>query len=131
MRIVVLYAALLTLLYLILTFRIIFLRGKLRAPLGDAGDRALQRAIRAHANFAEYVPLALLLMLMAAGSGATSTLLHGLGGALLLGRLLHAGGVSQVREPLPMRIAGMVLTTGCLFASAGYLLRFYFLSSAG
>lgn len=118
MRIVFLYAGLLTLLYLVLTFRTIALRGRLRVALGDGNDRALQRAIRAHANLGEYGPLALLLLYMVENAGTRPTTVHALGGALVLGRLLHALGVSRLREPLPLRMAGMVLTTGCLAVSA-------------
>lgn len=117
-----LYAALITLLFLVLTFRTIILRGRLRVALGDGNDRALQRAIRAHANLAEYAPLALLLLYMVENAGAQSTTVHGLGAALLLGRVLHALGISRVREPLPLRMAGMVLTTGCLIVSSIMLL---------
>ncbi|MBK8284827.1 MAG: MAPEG family protein [Ahniella sp.] len=122
MKIVILYASLLSLLYLALTFRTILLRRKLRAALGDAGDKSLQRAIRAHANFAEYVPLALVLLVLVEGSGASGLMVHSLGAALLLGRLLHALGISRVREPLPLRMVGMVLTTTCLLVSGAYLL---------
>ena len=122
MKIVILYASLLVLLYLVLTFRTILLRRKLGAALGDAGDKALQRAIRAHANFAEYVPLALVLLILVEGSGANGWMVHALGAALLLGRLLHASGISRVREPLPLRVVGMVLTMTCLLVSSVYLL---------
>ena len=122
MKIVILYASLLSLLYLALTFRTILLRRKLRAALGDAGDKSLQRAIRAHANFGEYVPLALVLLILVEGSGASWLMVHSLGAALLLGRLLHALGISRVREPLPLRMVGMVLTITCLLVSGVYLL---------
>jgi uncharacterized protein len=121
MHIVILYAALLALLYLVLTFRTILLRGKRRVLLGDGGDQALLRAIRAHANFAEYVPFALILLLLVEGTGASAVTVHALGAALLLGRLLHALGVSRLREPLPLRMAGMVLTTGSLLVCAALL----------
>ena len=117
MHIVALYAGLLALLYLVLSFRTIVLRVRLRVSLGDGGSEALQRAIRAHANFGEYVSLALVLQVLLASTGASATLLHGLGAALLLGRLLHAIGVSRVPEPLSLRMVGMVLTTGTLAAS--------------
>lgn len=125
MHIVILYAALLTVLYLVLTFRAIGMRGRLRVTLGDGGDQGLQRAVRAHSNFAEYAPLALVLLALVEGSGAQPITVHGLSAALLLGRLLHALGVSRLREPLPLRMAGMVLTTGCLFACSAYLIACY------
>jgi len=122
MKITLLYAALLTLLYLVLTFRTILLRGKMRVALGDGGSPALQRAIRAHANFAEYAPFAIVLLFLVEAAGAGIMMIHALGLALLVGRLLHALGVSRLREPLPLRQAGMVLTTTCLFVSSVYLL---------
>lgn len=122
MPVAALYAALITLLFLVLTFRTIALRGRLRVALGDGNDRALQRAIRAHANLAEYAPLALLLLYLVEVAGSGPMTVHALGAALLLGRLLHALGISRVREPLPLRMMGMVLTTGCLIVSLALLL---------
>ncbi len=125
MHITPLYAAVVTLLFLILTFRTILLRGRYKAILGDASQPALQRAIRAHANLAEYAPLALLLMVLVESNGAAPTTVHALGSAFLLGRVLHAISVSRVREPLPLRMAGMVLTTGVLIVSSVLLLIGY------
>lgn len=122
----ILYAALLAVLFLVLTFRTILFRRGLRVALGDGGSNALQRAIRAHANFAEYVPIAILLLALVEASGGSVVLVHALGGALLLGRLLHALGISRVREPLPLRMVGMVLTTGVIAVSAVCLLLVYF-----
>lgn len=122
MHIVTLYASLLALLYLALTFRTIALRARLRVTLGDGGDKALERAIRAHANFAEYVPIGLVLLILVEGIGTRPMMVHALGIALLSGRLLHALGVSRLREPLPLRMAGMVLTTGQLAVCSGCLL---------
>jgi len=60
-----LYAALLALVFLVLSFRVIFVRRGERISLGDGENPALRARVRVHANFAEYTPLALLLMLMA------------------------------------------------------------------
>jgi uncharacterized membrane protein YecN with MAPEG domain len=122
----ILYAALLAVLFLVLTFRTIHFRRGLRVALGDGGSNALQRAIRAHANFAEYVPIAILLLALVEAAGGSVVLMHALGGALLLGRLLHALGISRAREPLPLRMVGMVLTTGVIAVSAVCLLLVYF-----
>lgn len=116
------YAGVLAFVYLVLTFRTIMLRGRLRVGIGDGGDKALQRAIRAHANFAEYVPFALVLLLLLTSVGAGPGLLHLLGGALVIGRILHGYGVSQVHEKLIFRQIGMVLTTAVIAISGGYLL---------
>ena len=57
-----LYVALLALWLLVLSARVIRERQAARVSLGDGGNRRLQRAIRGHANFVEYVPLALLML---------------------------------------------------------------------
>ena len=115
-----LYAALLALIFVALSLRTIRLRRRYRVGVGDGNHTELQRAARVHANFAEYVPLALLLIYFAETGGGPRPLIHVLAIALLCGRLLHAYGLSQVRENYRYRTAGMVLTfsviiTACLF----------------
>jgi uncharacterized membrane protein YecN with MAPEG domain len=56
------YAALFGLISTVLTARVIMNRVRSGIQAGDGGDAALARAIRARANFAEQVPLALLLL---------------------------------------------------------------------
>jgi uncharacterized protein len=117
-----LYAALLALLYICLSVRTIGLRRKLQLALG-AGDRPeMLRAMRVHANFAEYVPLALILIYLVEAQGAAVWLVHALGAALLMGRCLHAHGVSQAKENFAFRVTGMVLTFTVLSVSAALIL---------
>ncbi len=106
----VIYAALLGLGFVLLSLRVIHLRRRFRVALGSGGQVLLRRAIRAQANFAEYVPLALLLLAFLESQGAPLMLVHGLGIALLAGRLLHARGLTQEPEPLRLRVYGMLLT---------------------
>jgi uncharacterized membrane protein YecN with MAPEG domain len=117
-----LYAALLTLLFVFLTVRTVSLRNKFRISIGDGSQPLLLRATRAHANFAEYVPLALLLIFFVEMHGAMAWLVHALGLALLVGRSLHAFGISQMAGKLQFRIMGMVLTLTSLVASTLSLL---------
>ena len=58
------YAAALALLYIGLSARVISGRGLHRINLGSGGIDDMERRIRMHGNFAEYVPLTLLLLLM-------------------------------------------------------------------
>lgn len=104
-----LYAASLTLWFLVLSAVVIRHRGK-GVSLGDGGDPALQRAIRGHANFAEYVPLALLMMAVLEGTRTSIYVLHALGIALLAGRLLHGYALSFTRRWRFGRIWGTALT---------------------
>lgn len=89
------YSALLALLLLALSYRVTRERQRAKVGLGDGGDPDLGRAIRAHANFVEYVPLALVLLLICELAGGAPWLLHGAGGVLLVSRVLHAQGLSS------------------------------------
>jgi len=90
-----LYAALCGLLLIVLSFRVIFLRGRHNVKIGDGGHDDLARAIRVQGNFVEYIPLLLLLMFMLELSRqAPVWALHLLGALIFLGRILHAVGVT-------------------------------------
>ncbi|WP_205042103.1 MAPEG family protein [Rhodoligotrophos defluvii] len=104
------YAALLGLLFLVLCGRVMYLRRQHGVMFGAAGDEDFERVIRAQANFAEYVPLALILLVILEVIGAPKLLVHLLGIVLVLGRVLHAGGVAGQRHIVPLRFAGIVLT---------------------
>ena len=110
MPITALYASLLAPLFLLLTGRVIRARRAVRVAVGDGGDAGLARRMRVHANFAEYVPLALLLLALAESLGTQAWLLHGLGIALLAGRISHAFGMSQSDENFTFRVAGVMAT---------------------
>ena len=89
-----LYAGLCALLVIALAFKVVaFRRGK-KVGLGTGGDKQGEIAVRTHANAVEYIPLALILMLIAEINGLSHLWLHCLGAALLFGRLLHAIGLS-------------------------------------
>ena len=62
-RIVLLYAALLGLILVYLSYRVVSYRVKYKVGIGDGGNTKLARAIRVQGNFVEYVPIALLLIL--------------------------------------------------------------------
>ncbi len=118
MSITPLWASLLAFLYLWLAGQVIRARYRTKTALGSGGDAGLERAIRAHANFAEYVPLILVLLMMAELQGATSWLLHLLGAVLLVGRALHGFGISRTDEVLALRSSGMILTLTVLVTAA-------------
>ena len=105
-----LYATILALLFVALSVRTINLRRRYRIVIGDGGNALLQRAMRVNANFAEYVPLTLLLIHFVELHDGPRLHVHALGITLVCGRLLHAWGVSQVKENLRYRVAGMMLT---------------------
>ncbi len=110
LQITALYAALLGLLFVFLSAQVSKHRLRGHVSMGDGNNAALGQAIRAHGNFAEYVPFALILTGLTEVQGAAAGLVHGLGGALLLGRLMHAWGMSQPNAVHNLRKLGIVLT---------------------
>jgi uncharacterized membrane protein YecN with MAPEG domain len=130
MRIAFVYAALLALLFVGLSVRTLRMRSRLRIAIGDNGNQAMQRAMRVHSNFAEYAPLGLLLIYYVELSGARPAFVHALGLSLLVGRAVHAYGVSHVNENYRLRVVGMALTLGVIVAASGRLLYTYLASAA-
>lgn len=62
MHITLIYAGLLGLLFLLLSFWVVKRRAQFKVMIGEGEAPEMLSAIRAHGNFAEYVPLTLLLM---------------------------------------------------------------------
>ncbi len=113
-----LYAALFGVFATVLTARVIAGRVRTGIQTGAGGDDALARAIRAHANFAEQVPLALLLIVLAEWTGTAAPIVHALGVALLVARLANAWGLSRSLGPTPPRQAGAALTLLVIVAAS-------------
>lgn len=131
MPITALYAGLLTPILVLLAVRVIRQRRAARVAMGHGDDQLLLRRMRVHANFAENVPLALVLMALAESLKVMPLILHLMGLSLLAARVLHAYGVSQPRENFRFRVAGTsttftVLLVGaliCVSASLGFVPR--------
>ena len=125
MRIVALYASILALMFVGLSVRTLRMRGRLRIAIGDGGNPEMPRAMRVHSNFAEYVPLSLLLIYFVEAGGASAVFVHALGLCLVAGRLSHAFGVRRVDENFRFRVFGMAMTLGTLVAASAYLINAY------
>ena len=102
-----LYAALLALMSLALSYYVILGRARAHVSIGDGGDMGLATRIRRHGNFHENVPLSLILMLLAEAGGLGAAWLHAAGLLLLVGRALHAAGLAHDRAVTFGRIAGL------------------------
>jgi uncharacterized membrane protein YecN with MAPEG domain len=89
-----LYAGLSGVLLLVLGARVSQLRRRFGVGIGDGGNPALARAIRVHGNAVEWLLPALLLLLVAELNRAAPLLLHAAGAAIVVGRVLHAAGLS-------------------------------------
>lgn len=129
MRITGLYAALSTLLILVLAIRVVAYRRSHKIGLGDNGDGELRKRIRAHGNAIEYLPFGLILLLVLELNQTAPLLLHVFGIVLLAARLAHAWGVSHHSGLSPGRAIGVVLTFGVLAAMALLLLWQFVLMS--
>ena len=105
-----LYAAIIALVFVALSIRTLSLRRRLGVAIGDGEQAVLTRAVRAHANFSEYVPIALLLIFLLELGTDSKAWVHALCAVLLVGRLSHAYGVSQIEENYRYRVFGMAMT---------------------
>jgi uncharacterized protein len=119
LHLTLLFAGLCALLQCALTVLVVARRLKARVDLMDGGDGPLQRRIRAHGNFTETAPMALILIALLELRSVDASWLWALGLCLLLGRMLHAVGLlaSGARW---CRLAGMVLTL-TVFSFGGVL----------
>jgi uncharacterized membrane protein YecN with MAPEG domain len=122
MTIVPVYAALLALGFVLLSVRVIRLRRERKVAIGTKDDPLVERAMRVHANFAEYAPLALLLLFMLEMKGGDVYWLNALCLTLLSGRAAHAFGVSNPSEDFRFRVAGMTMTFTVIIAASASLL---------
>ncbi len=116
------YAAVLALFYVYLSVRTIGFRRKAKVSVGDGGDDGLLRAIRVHANFAEYVPIALILIALIEAQDGPVSLVHGLCALLIAARVAHAYGLSTRQAPGKYRVAGTAGTFTTLIIAATWLL---------
>lgn len=103
-----LYAGLLALIYVGLSIYVIRARRAKLIGLGTGDDPEMLTRTRIHGNFAEYVPMALLLLLVLELCGAEPVMLHLWGILLVTGRLSHAYGLSVSSGATLYRVFGMV-----------------------
>jgi uncharacterized membrane protein YecN with MAPEG domain len=110
MRTAALYVGLFGILLIVLSLRVSFVRRNARVALGDGDNELLRRRIRAHSNFVEFVPIALLLLMLAEHTGLGSLFIHLFGIVLLAGRISHAYEISQTNEVFIYRMVGTIAT---------------------
>ena len=116
------YAALFALIFVLLAINVMRLRQKYRVSLGAGGHRDLERAQRVHANFAEYVPFAILLLAFMEMQRQSIFVIHVLAIILLVGRLIHVYGIGRDPENMTCRGLGILSTLIVLLVAALFLL---------
>ncbi|MBT3306212.1 MAG: hypothetical protein HN377_06975 [Alphaproteobacteria bacterium] len=114
-----LYASILAFVYVALTYNVIRNRYRFKVSLGDGGHTKLNRLIRGHGNFSEYVPISLLLMVIAELANTDKTIIHLIGVILLSGRLLHGYALALTDSNMFARRTGMILTIASIVMGAG------------
>ena len=120
-----LWAGLLGLLSLALAMNVVRARGSEKVIFGDGGITIVQQRIRVHGNFTEYVPIALLLLLVLELNGSAAWQLNALGGGLFVGRLLHAFGLSSSTGTTPGRFLGTIVTWLAILIASGLAIHVY------
>ena len=120
-----LFAAVFALMYIVLSVFVIRQRLSKKVALGEGGDSELERAIRVHGNFAEYVPFTLLLLWFLESITFNSALALILGCGLLVGRIAHVIGIRDPENYLILRQLGMLATFTVMGCCSGYLIWHY------
>ena len=113
-----LYAGLLGLLFLYLSWQVIALRRQHNVSVGDGGEKAVAKAMRVQANCVEYASFGMILLLAAELQGSPTWAIHGLGLSLVTGRVLHAFGFGSTPQIVPARVWGMVLSLSSILILA-------------
>jgi len=110
MSAIALYTGILGIILLILSYKVVRIRQQYEVALGDGNQEELNRAIRVHANFIEYVPLALILLAISQFTLECLLLTHIAGAGLVIGRVLHAYGLGKTAGVSKGRFIGIILT---------------------
>jgi len=124
MLIVALYVGLNLILLCVLTMRVGQVRQSTKTSPGDGGHPVLFTRIRAHANYIENAPFALIGLLIVAQPifAAPAWLLHALGGGFTFGRIAHAHGMAQKDAGGIGRVIGTLLSLVIFLVMGGFLL---------
>jgi uncharacterized membrane protein YecN with MAPEG domain len=117
------------LLHIWLGARVSRLRRQFKIGLGDGGNEALLRRTRAHGNYAETMPIFLILFGLLELAGGDRRILWAVAIAFILARLLHAFGMDRA-DLLRLRVIGMIASTVLLLGLAGWALSYAYRAPA-
>ena len=118
-EIVGLYAAFALIMNIVLMYRVGQIRIAKKINLGDGGDSLMLSRVRAHGNFIETAPLIIIGMFAMAELSALPAILHGVGIALVIGRIAHAHGMATGSQG---RFIGTILFLLSSLFIAGFIL---------
>lgn len=103
-------AAILGVLNVMLALKVVGIRRTEKISVGDGGNEALLRAMRAQANLLEYAPLALILLGCAEINGAPRLLIGVVAIAFVAGRIMHPAGIRDKTSPFKARVLATQLS---------------------
>jgi uncharacterized membrane protein YecN with MAPEG domain len=112
-------AAAAAVLHIWLSARVIAARRPLKIGVGDGGSEAVLRRMRAHANFAENMPIFLILLFALELAGGNRTILFVAVVAFVLARIAHGIGMDG-GSLARLRNVGVITSTLSILALAGY-----------
>jgi uncharacterized protein len=96
---------------------VIVQRVRLKVEWGDGGNPDMAQAVRAHANFSEHVPIALLAIGASEIAGASRPLVVGMAASLIAARILSGFGLTRSLGPSLARQAGASITIAVLIVA--------------
>lgn len=120
-----LFAAIFGLIYIALSINVVRYRLSNKISLGAGDNKNLERAIRTHGNFFEYVPFALLLMWFIETLTLSAGEVFWLGSILLIARVSHAFGMFYPKQLILLRQLGIVATFGVIIKACISLIQYY------
>lgn len=115
------YAGVCGLVLVILYVRVSQRRLATQIGIGTGGDAVLEQRIRAHGNFVESVPIALVLLYLLEQTGVEPIYIHAFGIALVLARVGHAQGISATAGRSAGRFYGSIGTLLVIVALSVWL----------
>lgn len=112
-------AAAAAVLHIWLAGRVSAVRNSQKVSIGDGGNEALIRRMRAHANYGENAPIVLILLALLELAGGDPRILWGAAILFVIARILHAFGMDRP-HPSKLRMFGMIGSTLALVILLGY-----------
>jgi uncharacterized protein len=122
------FAGAAAILHIWLGARVSQMRRAHKVSIGDGGVEQLLRRMRAHANYAENMPIVLILLALIELAGGDARILWAAGIMFIVSRILHAFGMDQP-HPSRLRMVGMIGSTAVLVGLAGWALSFAYLQA--
>jgi uncharacterized membrane protein YecN with MAPEG domain len=114
-------------LHIWLAARVSRVRAAHRISIGDGGDEALVRRMRAHANYGENMPIVLIMIGLIELAGGDARILWAAGILFMFSRIAHGFGMDQP-SPSRLRMIGMIGSSIVVIGLAGWALSFAYLN---